>query len=154
MPSARFLPFWVPTSSTRERFEAISASTQAAKEQLSGMTSNAILAYAAALMAPFLVQTGAATVGAPKAAPASYNVILSNVPGPDHPLYFRGNELVSTYPVSIPVHGVGLNITCQSYSGTLNFGFAGCRDSMPHMQKLAIKTGEALAALERTYGLA
>ncbi|MCX8562038.1 wax ester/triacylglycerol synthase family O-acyltransferase [Mycolicibacterium mucogenicum] len=137
----------------RERIEAISASTKAAKEQLSGMTSTAILAYTAALMAPFLVQTGAATLGAPKVAPASYNVILSNVPGPDYPLYFRGNELVSTYPVSIPVHGVGLNITCQSYSGTLNFGFTGCRDSMPHMQKLAIKTGEALVALEHAYGL-
>ncbi len=36
----------------------------------------------------------------------------------------------------------------------LNFGFTGCRDSMPHMQKLAIKTGEALAALESAYGLA
>jgi hypothetical protein len=35
----------------------------------------------------------------------------------------------------------------------LNFGFTGCRDSMPHMQKLAIKTGEALVALEAAYGL-
>lgn len=137
----------------RERMEAISASTQAAKEQLSGMTGNAILAYTAALMTPFLAQMGAATVGVPKIAPASYNVILSNVPGPDYPLYFRGNELVSTYPVSIPIHGVGLNITCQSYAGTLNFGFTGCRDSMPHMQKLAIKSGEALATLEDAYGL-
>jgi WS/DGAT/MGAT family acyltransferase len=134
-----------------ERMAAVTDSTQAAKNQLSGMTSNAILAYTSALMTPFLVQTGAATVGAPRLVPASYNVILSNVPGPDYPLYFRGNELVSTYPVSIPVHGVGLNITCQSYAGTLNFGFTGCRDSMPHMQNLAIKSGEALEALEEAY---
>ena len=79
-------------------------------------------------------------------------MILSNVPGPDYPLYFRGNELVSAYPVSIPTHGVGLNITCQSYAGTLNFGFTGCRDSMPHMQRLAVSCGDALRALENTYG--
>jgi diacylglycerol O-acyltransferase len=50
--------------------------------------------------------------------------------------------------VSIPMHGMALNITLQSYADTLNFGFIGCRDTLPHLQRLAVYTGEALDDLE------
>ncbi|MXI81353.1 DUF1298 domain-containing protein, partial [Mycobacterium tuberculosis] len=40
-----------------------------------------------------------------------------------------------------------LNVTLQSYAGTLNFGFIGCRDTLPHLQRLAVYTGEALDQL-------
>ena len=52
------------------------------------------------------------------------------------------------YPVSLIAHGGALNITCLSYDGALNFGFTGCRDTLPSMQKLAVYTGEALDELE------
>ena len=52
------------------------------------------------------------------------------------------------YPVSLIAHGGALNITCLSYAGSLNFGFTGCRDTLPSMQKLAVYTGEALDELE------
>lgn len=58
----------------------------------------------------------------------------------------------AVYPLSIPIHGLALNITCTSYDGTLNFGFTGCRDSLPSMQKLAVYTGEALAELSEMLG--
>ncbi len=67
----------------------------------------------------------------------------------------RGNVVVqrfpleATYPVSIPIHGMALNITLQSYADTMNFGFVGCRDRLPHLQRLAVYSGEALAALEK-----
>src|SRR3546814_18435597 len=57
------------------------------------------------------------------------------------------------YPVSNPFDGQALNITCTSYINTLNFGFTGCRDSLPHMQHLAIYMGDALIELEAAYGL-
>ena len=57
--------------------------------------------------------------------PPMFNVTISNVPGPDKPLYFRGAELLATYPASIVQHGLALNITCQSYAGSMNFGFVG-----------------------------
>ena len=41
-----------------------------------------------------------------------------------------------------------LNITVNSYAGTACFGFTGCRDTIPHLQRLAIYTGEALTDLE------
>ena len=77
-----------------------------------------------------------------------FNVTISNVPGPERALYFRGARLEAAYPVSLVTHGQALNITCQSYAGTLAFGFTGCRDSLPHMQRIATYTGEALAELE------
>jgi hypothetical protein len=52
------------------------------------------------------------------------------------------------YPVSVLQHGQALNITCVSYAGRLNFGFTGSRDALPHMQRLAVYTGEALDELE------
>jgi len=77
-----------------------------------------------------------------------FNVAVSNVPGPAEPLYFAGAKLEAMYPVSVLQHGQALNITCVSYAGGLNFGFTGCRDTLPHMQRLAVYTGEALDELE------
>ena len=78
----------------------------------------------------------------------TFNVVISNVPGPETPLYFRGARLEAAYPMSIPVHGQALNITCNSYAGMMCFGFTGCRDTVPHLQRLAVYCGEALVELE------
>jgi hypothetical protein len=51
--------------------------------------------------------------------------------------------------MSIPIHGQALNITCNSYAGRMCFGFTGCRDTLPHLQRLAVFAGEALVELER-----
>ena len=59
--------------------------------------------------------------------PYTFNLCVSNVPGPPEPLYFNGSRLEATYPVSIPIHGMALNITLQSYADTMNLGFVGCR---------------------------
>ena len=77
-----------------------------------------------------------------------FNITISNVPGPDQPLYFRGAELVAIYPASIVTHGQALNITCESYAGAMNFGFTGCHSSLPSMQRLAVYATEALEELE------
>ena len=73
---------------------------------------------------------------------------ISNVPGPKNHLYWRGARLEATYPVSIPGHSMALNITAHSYAGSIDIGFIGDRDGMPHLQRLAVHTGEALAELE------
>jgi hypothetical protein len=79
--------------------------------------------------------------------------VISNVPGPDEPLYFRGARLEANYPVSIPVHGQALNITCSSYAGWVCFGFTGCRDTVPHLQRLAVYCNTALVELEEALSL-
>ena len=59
------------------------------------------------------------------------NVTISNVPGPQVPLYLAGAQMTAMYPLSIVVHGVALNITVQSYRGQLCFGLIACRRALP-----------------------
>jgi diacylglycerol O-acyltransferase / wax synthase len=128
-----------------ERLARIVASTTRAKQQLQGMSKAAILQYSALLTAPSMLQMIPSTAGHLR---PTFNVVISNVPGPDKPLYFRGARLEASYPMSIPVHGQALNITCSSYAGMVCFGFTGCRDTVPHLQRLAVYCGEALPELE------
>jgi diacylglycerol O-acyltransferase / wax synthase len=130
-----------------QRLAAIIASTSKAKEQLQGMSRSAIFQYSAFLLAPLTLQAATGTAGRTRPA---FNVVISNVPGPEHPLYFRGAHLDGFYALSIPFHGYGLNITITSYAGTLNFGFTGCRDTLPHLQRLAVYAGDAVDELEAT----
>jgi WS/DGAT/MGAT family acyltransferase len=129
-----------------ERFHEIVASTRHAKEQLAGMSKAAIIQYSALLIAPSLLQMVPATAGHMK---PTFNVVISNVPGPEEALYFRGARLEASYPMSIPVHGQALNITCMTYAGMMCFGFTGCRDTLPHLQRLAVYCGDALVDLEK-----
>ncbi len=50
------------------------------------------------------------------------NLVISNVPGPQFPLFCAGARLEAHYPVSVIADGVGLNITVMSYIGHLDFG--------------------------------
>jgi diacylglycerol O-acyltransferase / wax synthase len=128
-----------------ERMRRIVLSTTSAKEQLQAMSRKAIFEYSALLMAPLLLSSIPGAAG--RLRPA-FNVVVSNVPGPEHPLYFRGWKLEAAYPLSIPYNGYALNITVESYAGNLGLGFIGCRDAVPHLQHLAVYTGEALRELE------
>ncbi|WP_370329007.1 wax ester/triacylglycerol synthase family O-acyltransferase [Mycolicibacterium hippocampi] len=132
-----------------ERLETITAATRASKGQLQTMSPTAIIAYTAALLAPAGGQVAGALTGVQPPWPYTFNLCVSNVPGPREPLFFNGSRLEATFPVSIPIHGMALNITLQSYAETMNFGFVGCRDALPHLQRLAVYTGDALGDLEK-----
>lgn len=136
------------------RLAAITSSSRAAKARMRGMGGDAVIAYSALLLAPAGIQVARAMSGLPLPGPLTLNVCISNVPGPTKPLYWRGARLEATYPVSIPGHSMALNITAQSYAGTLNIGFIGDREALPHLQRLAVHTGEALVELEREAGTA
>jgi len=73
----------------------------------------------------------ATTVGRP-----NWNLVISNVPGPQIPLYCAGAKLVANYPVSVITDGMGLNITVMSYLGHMDFGILADRDQMPDVWKL------------------
>src|SRR6266480_6758576 len=78
----------------------------------------------------------------------SWNLVISNVPGPQVPLYCAGAQLVANYPVSVITDGMGLNITVMSYRGRLDFGIVADREQMPDVARLMDWLGEELAALE------
>jgi WS/DGAT/MGAT family acyltransferase len=63
----------------------------------------------------------------------TWNLVVSNVPGPQLPLYMAGAKLVANYPVSVITDGMGLNITVMSYDGDLDFGIVGDRDQIPDL---------------------
>ena len=129
-----------------KRLNAIKASTASAKAHLQTLPKAAMQQYTMIVMAPYILQLLSGAGG--RARPV-FNITISNVPGPREPLYFNGARLEAMYPVSLIAHGGALNITCLSYAGTLNFGFTGCRDTLPHMQRIAVYTGEALEELGR-----
>ena len=129
-----------------ERLAAVRTSVRAAKEHVQSLPRAAMTQYTVALMGPTILTLLTGLGG--RARPV-FNITISNVPGPDKPLYFRGAELLATYPVSIVTHGQALNITCHSYAGQMAFGFTGCHATLPHLQRIAVYTGEAFEELER-----
>lgn len=86
--------------------------------------------------------------------PPAVNVGISNVFGPKVTLYANGAELLHSYPVSIVTHGMGLNITLQSYRDHLDFGFIAAANILPDVQVIADALPGELAKLEQAYGLA
>jgi len=133
-----------------ERMRVIRASMADGKELLGAMSYSAIMLYtmlmSSAAMAPTLF--GLAGRVAP-----GFNTVISNVPGPRKPLYWNGAELEGMYPVSIPFHGVAVNITVTSYVNSLDFGITACRRSVPHVQRLIDYLQEALEELEQAAGI-
>src|SRR5204862_417502 len=66
----------------------------------------------------------------------TWNLVISNVPGPQIPLYCAGAKVVANYPVSVITDAMGLNITLMSYLGCIDVGIIADRDQMPDVQNL------------------
>ena len=66
-----------------------------------------------------------------------FNICISNVPGPNVPVYLCGARLLAHYPLSVVTDGQGLNITVVGYLGKLHFGLVGCRELVPDIDTLA-----------------
>jgi diacylglycerol O-acyltransferase len=66
-----------------------------------------------------------------------FNLCISNVPGPNVPVYLGGARLRAHYPVSVITDGQGLNITVIGYLGQLHFGLVSCRELVPDIEQLA-----------------
>ncbi|MGI8427839.1 MAG: WS/DGAT/MGAT family O-acyltransferase [Solirubrobacteraceae bacterium] len=128
-----------------ERIRAIRSSSAIAKQKLSLMSKPVVEKQAALFMAPFIAEQFAGLGGR---VPPPYNVTISNVPGPLAPQYLAGARLESLAPIAVLFHGMALFIAVFSTSGQFGIGFVGCRDTLPHMQRLAVYTGCALEELE------
>ena len=134
-----------------DRLSTISTSMDSAKDAMKSMSPVQLMAMSAIGLAPAIVPPllGVHGVGRP-----AFNLIISNVPGPRQTMYYNGAELVGMYPLSIPIHGMALNITCTSYAGMLGFGLTGCRRTVPSLQRLLGHLDDELDALERGLGVA
>jgi diacylglycerol O-acyltransferase / wax synthase len=89
---------------------------------------------------PWLIEAATALYGRARVAdriPQVANLVISNVPGPQVPLYMAGARMLTNYPASIIVHGLALNITVQSYDQSLDFGLMADALAMPDVRELA-----------------
>ncbi|MEU4230519.1 wax ester/triacylglycerol synthase family O-acyltransferase [Nonomuraea sp. NPDC026600] len=76
------------------------------------------------------------------------NLIISNVPGPQFPLYLCGGRILSYYPLSVLTDlSGGVNITCFSYDGMLDFGVVACPERMDDVWGLLSHLQSALDEL-------
>ncbi|HUY86513.1 MAG TPA: wax ester/triacylglycerol synthase family O-acyltransferase [Acidimicrobiales bacterium] len=76
-----------------------------------------------------------------------FNVTVSNVPGPNFPLYSVGSKMVAMYPMGPIMDGIGLNITVMSYMGRMHFGLLGCWETVPRIDSIGTYLNESLAEL-------
>ena len=120
------------------------------KEALGSMSQLQIMAMSALGMAPSIVTPMLRLHGIIR---PPFNLIISNVPGPKKPMYLNGARMTGTYPLSIPINGMALNITCNSYADDMDFGLTGCRRSVPHLQRLLSHLDDELGALEKAAGV-
>jgi WS/DGAT/MGAT family acyltransferase len=79
------------------------------------------------------------------ARPLIFNLVVSNVPGPQQPLYLLGRRIREIYPfVPLSPQHHALSIGMISYDGRIFFGLAGDRDTLPDLDNLADALAEAL----------
>ncbi len=128
------------------RLDAIKRSSAEAKLHLKNLPPESRTSYTLLINGPWIAGLIA---GLASRAPTPFSLGMSNVPGPPEPLYLNGSKLDAIFPLSLLMHGNALNITCVSYAGTLNFGFTGARDSLPHLQRLALYMEQALDEIEQ-----
>ena len=132
------------------RLKAIHASMRDGKDALSSMTPLQIQAMSAVDQVPAILPT---LLGLTNLTKPAYNLVISNVPGPRTTQYFNGAELLGTYPLSVPIDGNALNITCNSYADQMAFGLTGCRRTVPHLQRILMYLDDEIGALEKAAGL-
>lgn len=133
-----------------DRLASIHRSMKTGKKALGSMSQLQIMAMSALGMAPAIITPMLRMQGIIR---PPFNLIISNVPGPRKPMYLNGAKMTGTYPLSIPINGMALNITCNSYAEDMDFGLTGCRRSVPHLQRLLTHLDDELGALENAAGV-
>jgi diacylglycerol O-acyltransferase / wax synthase len=144
--SAIWPPLGPVNSRIDRRLHTIAANTRTAKADLKSLGKD--VAYAYAVMAFALSET--LTIAKPEILgllPA--NMLVSNVRGPDRPMYLNGARLEALFPVSTLIVGVGLNVTFMSYAGQVVLGFTANGAALPDIESLGCYANDAFEQLER-----
>ena len=148
--SAVFPRLGEPGASMPERIHQVVDSVAACKKELSRMSSEAALTYAAGLVA--LAGLGSSTHLDRVAHPAC-NLVISNVAGAKEIRYLNGARLLGIYPVSALAASIGLNATFASYHDSMDFGFVGNAAALGDLPQLARHTLQAYEELKEAAGL-
>ena len=143
-----------------KRMNAIMASTGKVKQALVNLK-NVLPTDYPSFLAPWIVGGAARAAlktygrsGFADRLPMVANLAISNVPGPQVPLYLAGARMLTFHPLSIIMHGLALNITIQTYAGSVDFGVIGDKKAVPHIQDLARALDDAFAQARKLFAQA
>ncbi len=149
--SAMFVPLSNDRKTPLERLRTVTAASAASKGQERAVGYGPMATLLAEAVPPAvsrpMIQFGVRSGVLRKLRPG--NLMVSNVPGPDFPLYFAGMELCAVYPLGPVVDGVALNVTVQSYRDSLFVGINACATAVPDLPGLTRAMVEELSLLCR-----
>jgi diacylglycerol O-acyltransferase / wax synthase len=146
--SAMYAPLPVGVEDPIARFKAIHASMGDLKA--SGQALGAeVLTQLAGFAAPTILDQAARLQSVQRL----YNLTVTNVPGPQFPLYMLGRRLRSFYPMVPVTLNTALGIAIMSYDGRLDFGLLGDYDAMPDLHELAGDLRGAIDELSAAAGV-
>jgi diacylglycerol O-acyltransferase / wax synthase len=147
--SAMFVHLRTDIDDVDERLRAIAVTTRGAKADHHALGARFLQNWAehAAPGTFALASRLYSALGVADRHPPIHNLVVSNVPGPDFPLYLAGGRLVATYPLGPVMEGAGLNVTVLSYLGNMDFGFMACAELVPDVWDLADHIETSMAEL-------
>lgn len=123
---------------------------QMVHEEMTALKSSDDLMGADAIMriADFAPPTLLSLAGRAMAGNSTINLTVTNVPGPQFPLYFRGGKLIEAFPYVPLVDKTDVGVAVLSYDGQLNFGLTGDWDAVPDLGVLAEGIEKSLQELQ------
>ncbi len=144
--AAMWAPLPVGLTDPLERLVTVSQAMEAVKD--SGQAVGAQVLTGLSGFAPPTIMAQAARL---QARQRLFNVVVTNVPGPQHPLYMLGRELETMLPMVPLAENTALGIAILSYNGQLNFGLVADFDALADVERLA---HELHASIEETVSAA
>jgi diacylglycerol O-acyltransferase / wax synthase len=145
--SSYFVDLPVGEPSPVVRLHQVSYAMAAHKESGQSVGAEALIALSG--FAPPTIHSAAARL-ASGLSRRLFNVVVTNVPGPQFPLYAAGAQMVDCYPVVPLAKGQAVSIGLTSYDGGVYYGLNADRDAMPDVDVLALCIEEALGELVGT----
>ena len=144
--AAMWAPLPVGVTDPVGRLQTISAAMKDIKA-----SGQAVGAEVLTALSGFAPPTIMAQAGRLQARQRLFNLVVTNVPGPQHPLYVLGRELLALYPMVPLAENTALGIAIMSYNGQLNFGLTADFDALSDVQTLC---DELTSAIEELAGAA